>query len=70
MERFTYDFMAPHDQRLADVGRALTLWQNGRHLPDAKLTGTVLYGVDGELDGELINRLASQRDDRRVSLRE
>jgi len=70
MERFTYDFMAPHVQRLADVGRALTLWQNGRHLPDAKLTGTVLYGADGALDAEVINRLAGQRDDRRVSLRE
>ena len=70
MEPFTYDFMAPHDQRLADVGRALTLWQDGRRLPDAKLTGTVLYGADGALDADVINRLASQRDDRRVSLRE
>jgi Cytochrome c552/Cytochrome c7 and related cytochrome c len=70
MERFTYDFMAPHDERLADVGRALTLWQNGRRQPDAKLTGTVLYQMDGALDAAVINRLASQRDDRRVSLRE
>jgi hypothetical protein len=70
MERFTYDVMAPHDQRLADVGRALALWQNNRRLPDGRLTSTMLYGGDGALDAEVIKRLASQRDDRRVSLRE
>src|SRR4029079_17836216 len=47
MERFTYDFMAPHEQRLADVGRALTLWQDGPHLHAAKLTGHVVSGRAG-----------------------
>jgi hypothetical protein len=70
MEHFTYDFMAPHERRLADVGDALTLWQNSRRPLDAKLTSTLLYGMDGALDGPVINRLASQRNDRRVSLRE
>jgi cytochrome c552 len=66
---FTYNFMAPHDRRLADVGQALTMWQERRQA-DPKLTPALLYDEAGNLNAELLNRLVSQRDDRRVSLRE
>jgi hypothetical protein len=70
MNTFTYNFMAPHDRRLADVGQALTMWQHHRPAADPKLTPALLYDEAGNLNAELLNRLASQRDDRRVSLRE
>jgi hypothetical protein len=66
---FTYNFMAPHDRRLTDVGQALTMWQEGRRA-DPKVTPALLYDEAGNLNAELLNRLVSQRDDRRVSLRE
>jgi hypothetical protein len=68
MERFSYDFMAPKDQRLSRVSEALGLWQQNRKITGAK--PALLYGEGGTLDAEAITRFASQRDDRRVSLRE
>src|SRR5262245_59051827 len=69
MDKVAYDFLAPHDRRLADVSKALTTWQDARRL-DSRLTPTVLYDENGNLKADVIQRLASQRDDRRVSLRE
>jgi hypothetical protein len=69
MNRLTYNFMAPHERRLVDVGDALTLWRDAP-APFAKATPAMLYDASGNLNAEAIKRLASQRDDRRVSLRE
>ena len=70
MNRLTYNFMAPHERRLADVGEALDAVaridaHRTREPPRPCCTTT-----DGDLNAEVINRLAGQRDDRRVSLRE
>jgi hypothetical protein len=70
MNAFGYNFMAPHEQRLAGVGEALTRWRENRPSPNLKLAPELLYSPDGALNAEEIKRLASQRDDRRVSLRE
>jgi hypothetical protein len=62
--------MSPHERRVADVSEALTRWRENRRPSDMKLAPALLYGAHGALDAEVINRLAGQRDDRRVSLRE
>src|SRR5262249_13933326 len=58
MNAFTYDFMAPHDRRLTDVGQALRLWQDHRQTPSRMLTPALLYDEAGNLNAELLNRLA------------
>ena len=70
MDGLGYNFMAPHDRRLQDVGEALTRWEEHRASSGGMLGPRLLYAPDGTLDAETIKRLASQRDDRRVSLRE
>jgi hypothetical protein len=45
------------------------MWQERRQA-DPTLTPALLYDEAGNLNAELLNRLVSQRDDRRVSLRE
>jgi hypothetical protein len=70
MDKLAYDFMSPHERRLSNAAEALALWQQHRGAWDAKWGSALLYGTDGTLNAEMINRLVSQRDDRRVSLRE
>jgi hypothetical protein len=70
MDQLAYNFTSPRDRRLVDVGEALTIWRDHRRPGDPKLTRAVLYDEAGNLNADLLNRLASQRDDRRVSLRE
>jgi hypothetical protein len=70
MDKLAYDFMSPHGSRLSNAAEALGLWQQHRGAWDAKWGSALLYGTDGTLNAEMINRLVSQRDDRRVSLRE
>jgi hypothetical protein len=70
MQESAYDFMAPHERRLADAGHALTRWQDHRPAGNPTRSPATLYEPDGSLDATAINRLVGQRDDRRVSLRE
>jgi len=65
------DHMAPRAQRLADVQRVLDGWQQMRRTDDPhQVDPALLFDSGGALLGDQITRLAGQRDDRRVNLRE
>jgi len=70
MQNFGYDYTAPHERRLLDVSEALALWRAAPLASPSPFPPRLLYDETGTLDGEAVQRLASQRDDRRVSLRE
>jgi hypothetical protein len=67
---FTYDFNAPSERRLRDVVQALALWQNTRRPSDSNGDPALLFEQDGSLNAAIVNRLVTERDNRRVSLRE
>jgi cytochrome c552 len=70
MDKLAYNFTAVHDRRLVDVSEALTIWQGRRERFNAKPASAILYDETGNLNADAINRFVTQRDDRRVSLRE
>jgi hypothetical protein len=70
MEAFKYDFMSPHEKRMASISSALAIWQSRPASSSETLTPSMLYEASGGLNGAVVKRLAGQRDDRRVSLRE
>jgi hypothetical protein len=68
-DRLAYDFVGPPKERFDAVLRAVDLWRSGKSGPrpaDAHL----LLNPDGTLQGEVVTRLLSARDHRRVLLRE
>jgi hypothetical protein len=67
---FTYDFLAPSTERVASVAGILDAWQRGRRPAGMRTDRALLFNADGSLNGDVVNRLLRQRDNRRVSLRE
>jgi hypothetical protein len=69
-EQVAYDFVAPPKLRFEAVLRAVDLWRSGT-LPGTRRTDRqLLFNPDGTLRGEVVSRLLSERDHRRVLLRE
>jgi Cytochrome c7 and related cytochrome c/Cytochrome c554 and c-prime len=66
----TYDFIAPSERRLADVAKALSLWQSMRRPSEIRADPALLFERDGSLNAERVKQLVRDRDNRRVSLRE
>lgn len=63
---FRYDFLAPPAQRVADRSRAIDIWQRTRGAP--RPDRSLLLDAEGWPDGDAVNRLFGQRDNRSVNL--
>ena len=62
--------MASRDRRLADVQAVLDIWQRTRRPDGRQVDPALLFDSGGAIRGDVVRRLAGQRDDRRVNFRE
>jgi hypothetical protein len=69
-ETFEYDFIAPAHKLLEYAGRAKSLWMQNRPSSLDRTGDKVLTNPDGSIQYELFNRLAGERDERLMDLRE
>ena len=66
-----YDYMGPPEERLAAARQAAGIWRGQRRAAGELTDLTFLMGdATGSLADRLFEHLASQRNDRRVSLAE
>lgn len=65
-----YDFIGPSEKRQAASQRVVELWTELPLAQRQKLPRRVLVKPDGELDQEEIERLLSERDDRKLQVNE
>jgi len=70
-ESFAFDFVGPPNERAANQRRALGLWRDMRARAGARPgEPRLLFNADGSFIADRIDRLSSQRNNRRVFYRE
>jgi hypothetical protein len=65
-----YDFLESDEQIRLNQNKVVDLWEKLPDRPAGQRAATILIDASGQLIWERINRLHSQRDERRVNLRE
>lgn len=68
-EGIEYDFVAPSAVRLAAVQRILDIWRRTRPA-SLRYESQLLFEPGGGFQIDVLNRIAAERDDRRIDLRE
>jgi hypothetical protein len=70
MAAFNGDFLAPPNQRRADVARILDLWRRAQASGSRHTEAALLLNPDGTFKLDVINRLIREQDARPVNLNE
>jgi hypothetical protein len=69
-ENFAFDFAGSENERAINQRRALGLWRDMRDRQGRRGDETLLFNADGTFIADRIDRLTSQRNNRRVFYRE
>ena len=69
-ETIVYDFLAPEEERIRCRDEIIETWKHTSASRPKRTSAVILFRPDGTLDQEVIQRLLSERDDRKVDLEE
>ena len=67
---FKGDFLAPRNERRADVARILDMWRRAQASTKRRTDPALLLNPDGSFKVDIINRLIREQDNRPVNLNE